>query len=131
MLRCVGSGVLLMRTRESELDDDTNFNPGTGCGPGATLALNKSALSCTEEAVTPRRHIFGKHRDRERWPTDAPLDGDRLALRQFSAPPAPSAHARSSSLVDTWCFLSVDKASIPCQKIGSHYGRFERRPEQA
>ena len=40
-------------------------------------------------------------------------------LRRLSAAPAP--HARSSGLVETWSFLSVAKASIPCQEIGSHY----------
>lgn len=33
----------------------------------------------------------------------------------------PLPHARSSGLVKTWCFLSVAKASIPSQEIGSHY----------
>ena len=48
---------------------------------------------------------------------DEPLDGGRLPLRRKPEPPP---HARSSDLVETWSFLSVAKARIPCQEIGSH-----------
>ena len=48
----------------------------------------------------------------------------RLSLRmsRWTAAEMPP-HARSSGLVETWCFLSVAKASIPFQEIGSHYIR--------
>ena len=41
--------------------------------------------------------------------------------RWTAAEPPP--HARSSVLVETWCFLSVAKASIPSQELESHYIR--------
>ena len=41
--------------------------------------------------------------------------------RHVPTGPEPPPHARSSGLVETWSFLSVAKASIPCQEIGSHY----------
>ena len=65
---------------------------------------------------------------------DEPLDGGRHVLRQKpmlapvlsgsgpigSSDMGPEPHPWSCCLLDTCCFLSVDKASIPCQEIGSH-----------
>lgn len=64
---------------------------------------------------------------------DEPLDGGRHVLRQkpMLAPVlggpgliggsdmGPEPPAWSCCLLDTCCFLSVDKAIIPCQEIGS------------
>ena len=47
--------------------------------------------------------------------TEVPGDG----LQALSAD-EPLPRPRSCGLFETWCFLLVAKASIPCQEIGSH-----------
>ena len=49
------------------------------------------------------------------------LNGGGLARRRRRAPKGPEPHARSSGLVETWCFLSVAKASIPRQEMALIY----------
>ena len=54
----------------------------------ATLALNKSTLSCAEEGVAPRRQPVRGNAEvpgdgLQALSADEPLDGGRLALRRY------------------------------------------------
>lgn len=49
--------------------------------------------------------------------------GSGCATRTACAPEPPP-HTRSCALFETCCFLSVAKASMPCQEIGPHFTRF-------
>ena len=75
--------------------------------PGAVLLLPARA----SPPGTGQRVLYGE--------TALECQGGARIFCLGPEPPPP--HARSSGLVETWCFLSVAKASIPCQEIGSHY----------
>ena len=92
--------------------------------PRATLALNEIALRSGAEAITPLgQPVCGNAEipgdGFEALSADEPLESGRLALHRFLA--APALRKWSNVRFETWCFLSVVKASIPCQEIGSHY----------
>ena len=116
--------------------------------PGDFIIL-RAALACLEGTFRPRQEAvasFGQPVRRnadvagdgfQTLSADEPLDGGGLARHRKPAlapvfggsGPAGSRRlgrsrrrsARSSSLIDPWCFLPVAKASMPCQEIGSHY----------
>ena len=106
------------------------------CRQTGVLVILRTALARLEGVLRPRQEAvapFGQPVRRnadvagdglQALSADEPLDGGRLLLRRKPAlAPEPLPHARFSGLVETWSFLSVAKASIPCQEIASQYKR--------
>ena len=120
---------------------DDRRQPGVLVILRTALARLEGALRPRQEAVAPfgqpvRRNADVAGDGLQALAADEQLDGGGLALHRkpalapvfggsgpVGAPtgPEPPPHERSSGLVKTWSFLSVAKASIPSQEIGSHY----------